>query len=182
MLRLGLATPSKSASAAAASQEQDSLRDAFHLPGAAAAARRPLCDGSGSVGVASEQESTTASNSEHDEDANSVGNDATSSERPCAKAPGLRAKTRVGSFVSLPPGLRAPPGTPSHGSALHKIGTCWPCAYFWKHEGCPKGEDCLYCHLCPQGEMKLRKRSKQAMMRLGLATPRAAAGAQGEEA
>lgn len=174
MLRLGLATPKP-----APPESQDPFQQAFNLAAAG------WCDDKRSQrsreslgGGSSEQESTTASNSELEEDANSVGNDAGSAEVPCSEA-GSKARTRVGSFVGLPPGLRAPPGTPSHGSSLHKIGNCWPCAYFWKDGGCPNGEDCGYCHLCPQGEMKLRKRSKQAMMRLGLATPKA--GLAGDE-
>jgi hypothetical protein len=72
----------------------------------------------------------------------------------------------------FPPGLSAPPGTPSHGSALHAAGNCRPCAWYWKPAGCQNGESCGHCHLCPEGELKSRKISKVAMMRLGLATPK----------
>jgi len=71
----------------------------------------------------------------------------------------------------LPPGLPPPLGTPSRGSMLHGIGNCRPCAWFWKHGGCQNGVDCEYCHLCPAGEIKSRKKVKQTMMQLGLATP-----------
>jgi len=62
----------------------------------------------------------------------------------------------------FPPGLQPPPGIPNHGSALHGSGTCRPCAWFWKYPGCQKGQDCGHCHLCPDGEIKVRKKAKQA--------------------
>jgi hypothetical protein len=70
-----------------------------------------------------------------------------------------------------PPGLRAPPGIPSHGSGLHSIGACRPCAWHWKQGGCKNGVECMRCHLCPEGETKSRKKTKVACLRLGLATP-----------
>merc|ERR1712048_1087178 len=72
-----------------------------------------------------------------------------------------------------PPGLVAPPGTPSLGGMKHGNGGCKPCAWFWKPQGCQNGSECLHCHLCPMDELKNRKRSKAAMFRLGLATPKA---------
>jgi len=53
------------------------------------------------------------------------------------------------------------PGT-STGSVLHSSGNCKPCAWYWKSQGCANGEDCLHCHLCPQGEVKRRKKQKKA--------------------
>lgn len=157
MLRLGLATPKP-----APVTELDLLAKAFSF--AAASFGDPRAPWAGRR--ASEPESTTASNSELEDDS------AGSAEAPGLEAPGPLAKTRAGSFMGLPPGLRAPPGTPSHGSALHRLGQCWPCANFWKQGGCTLGEECGYCHLCPQNEIKMRPASKQAMMRLGLATPK----------
>mmetsp|Transcript_146385 Transcript_146385/g.272600 ORF Transcript_146385/g.272600 Transcript_146385/m.272600 type:complete len:360 (-) Transcript_146385:198-1277(-) len=81
-----------------------------------------------------------------------------------------------------PPGLPAPVGMPSRGSALHHTGTCKPCAWFWKPKGCQNGKDCLHCHLCPDGEIKARKKSKLVMMRLGLATPKAMLTHSGQDA
>lgn len=74
-------------------------------------------------------------------------------------------------IARFPPGLSPPSGTPSHGSVLHGSGHCRPCAWFWKLGGCLNGEDCAHCHLCPEGEIKARKKAKQTMMQLGLATP-----------
>jgi hypothetical protein len=75
--------------------------------------------------------------------------------------------------MAPPPGLQPPPGTPSHGSLMHSVGNCRPCSWFWKPEGCRNGDECLHCHLCPADEIKSRRRSKFAIMRLGLATPKA---------
>jgi len=60
-----------------------------------------------------------------------------------------------GSFRSYPPPQR------SAGSDLHATGGCKPCAWMYKDEsGCRNGESCKYCHLCPPGEVKRRKRDK----------------------
>mmetsp|Transcript_42154 Transcript_42154/g.106100 ORF Transcript_42154/g.106100 Transcript_42154/m.106100 type:complete len:417 (+) Transcript_42154:61-1311(+) len=67
--------------------------------------------------------------------------------------------------VQFPPGLRPPPNTPSHGSVFHARGTCRPCAWFWKPQSCLNGQDCEHCHLCPEGELKSRKKLKQRSRR-----------------
>jgi len=74
--------------------------------------------------------------------------------------------------LRVPPGLDPPVGTPSHGSVLHEMGGCRPCAWYWKPGSCQNGKNCLHCHSCPEGELKARKKAKQTMMRLGLATPK----------
>jgi hypothetical protein len=71
-----------------------------------------------------------------------------------------------------PPGLKAPPNTPSHGSVMHTLGNCRPCAWFHKEKGCQNGRECNYCHVCTDGELKSRKKNKQVAMRLGLVTPK----------
>lgn len=73
----------------------------------------------------------------------------------------------------FPPGLVPPPGAPSHGSVLHSTRNCRPCAWFWKPTGCQNGQQCGHCHLCPEGELRARKKAKQTVMRYGLATPKA---------
>lgn len=80
----------------------------------------------------------------------------------------------VFSALPPPPGLRPPPGTPSHGSVLHEIGACRPCAWYWKKGGCKNGLECRHCHLCPEGEQETRRKARVTCMRLGLTTPRAA--------
>jgi len=86
--------------------------------------------------------------------------------------PPTPSQSQTGSAFPGPPGLSAPPGTPSHGSTLHGSGNCRPCAWFWKPGGCQNGKDCGHCHLCPEGEIKTRKKNKTTAMRLGLATPK----------
>jgi len=53
----------------------------------------------------------------------------------------------------------------SKGAALHSTGGCMPCPWFWKPQGCLNGEECLRCHLCPEGELKARRRAKTAELR-----------------
>jgi len=61
---------------------------------------------------------------------------------------------------------------PSAGSALHDgTGRCSPCAWFWKPRGCQSGASCGYCHLCPEGELKSRKKAKVAAIRMGALEP-----------
>eukprot|EP00445_Apocalathium_hangoei_P037666 CAMPEP_0203944448 /NCGR_PEP_ID=MMETSP0359-20131031/80204_1 /ASSEMBLY_ACC=CAM_ASM_000338 /TAXON_ID=268821 /ORGANISM="Scrippsiella Hangoei, Strain SHTV-5" /LENGTH=513 /DNA_ID=CAMNT_0050875469 /DNA_START=23 /DNA_END=1564 /DNA_ORIENTATION=- len=129
-----------------------------------------------------EKDTTTTASGSEDEVASSGGGSTGENEKSGNKCSSdgkqPEAKTRLGSFVSLPPGLQVPPGTPSHGSTLHNMGNCWPCSQFWKASGCPNDSACGYCHLCPEGEMKLRKRSRKAMMRLGLCSPKVDSAAQ----
>lgn len=60
---------------------------------------------------------------------------------------------------------------PSKGSQLHGQITedgqpaCQPCAWFHKASGCQNGANCTRCHLCPEGELKLRKKQKLARLR-----------------
>lgn len=54
---------------------------------------------------------------------------------------------------------------PSVGSATHADGNCSPCAWFWKPTGCRSGQDCTFCHLCPEGARKAMKKAKVAMLR-----------------
>jgi hypothetical protein len=54
----------------------------------------------------------------------------------------------------------------SIGSELHAIGQCRPCGWFWKPTGCQNGAECLHCHLCPEGEIKIRKIRKVKAQKL----------------
>lgn len=56
---------------------------------------------------------------------------------------------------------------PSQGSKLHGSGECKPCAWLWKERGCANGKECVYCHLCPAGELKKRKKAKVQAIRAG---------------
>lgn len=60
----------------------------------------------------------------------------------------------------------------SAGSALHGTGNCQPCAWFWKAgRGCQNASTCSYCHLCPDGELKTRKKAKLNAIRMGVLEP-----------
>jgi hypothetical protein len=55
----------------------------------------------------------------------------------------------------------------SEGSAQHSLGTCKPCAFLWKSdEGCQNGTSCKFCHMCPPGEVKRRKKDKLAVRKM----------------
>lgn len=49
----------------------------------------------------------------------------------------------------------------SKGSDLHDSRQCKPCAWFWKPQGCQNGRHCQHCHVCPEGELKERKKAKR---------------------
>jgi len=75
------------------------------------------------------------------------------------------------SLTMFPPGLKPPQGIPSLGSILHANKLCRPCAWFWRADGCRNDSQCSHCHLCPEGEIKARKKSKLQKMQQGLSTP-----------
>lgn len=50
---------------------------------------------------------------------------------------------------------------------VHERGECKPCAYFLlKVDGCRWGANCEFCHLCPPGELKKRKKEKAKTMKI----------------
>mmetsp|Transcript_34014 Transcript_34014/g.90176 ORF Transcript_34014/g.90176 Transcript_34014/m.90176 type:complete len:229 (-) Transcript_34014:546-1232(-) len=53
----------------------------------------------------------------------------------------------------------------SAGSAGHEEGSCRPCAWFWRPQGCANGADCRHCHLCRIGEVKARRKANRASVR-----------------
>merc|ERR1711953_147366 len=54
---------------------------------------------------------------------------------------------------------------PSVGSLSHSAGSCKPCAWFWKPKGCVNGTECKHCHLCPQDELRRRKKAKVSQLK-----------------
>jgi len=54
---------------------------------------------------------------------------------------------------------------PSVGSVEHTSGNCRPCAWFWKRQGCRNSAECRHCHLCPESELKRRKKEKVQALR-----------------
>ena len=53
----------------------------------------------------------------------------------------------------------------SVGSELHQSGQCLPCAHFFKSRGCSLASACNFCHQCPEGEQKMRRKVKDAQLR-----------------
>mmetsp|Transcript_27943 Transcript_27943/g.88793 ORF Transcript_27943/g.88793 Transcript_27943/m.88793 type:complete len:106 (-) Transcript_27943:95-412(-) len=49
------------------------------------------------------------------------------------------------------------PAVPNIGSKSHYLRLCRPCAFVHKG-GCANGWECSFCHLCPAGEKRLRKK------------------------
>lgn len=47
----------------------------------------------------------------------------------------------------------------------HFSGKCQPCVYFFKPDSCRWGVECDFCHLCPEGEIRKRKKEKMRAMR-----------------
>jgi hypothetical protein len=78
-----------------------------------------------------------------------------------------------GGACAMPQGPLSPSSgaPPSIGSVDHeRIGpdgqpVCQPCAWFYKDSGCRNAQSCRYCHLCPSGELKNRKKIKIARLR-----------------
>jgi len=64
---------------------------------------------------------------------------------------------------------------PSTGSALHLVGKCRPCAWFYKSQGCLNSRACAHCHICPEGELRQRRKAKVVAMRMGALVPTARA-------
>lgn len=144
-----------------------------------------LASDQGSAHEDEESSSTTASFASdadlelHPTDAAAGGRRGCSSAAPVERP---KAAAAVG-VPAPPPGLPAPESPPqasgsqnalSWGSALHAIGECRPCAWFWKSSGCENAEECGFCHACLPGELKARKKAKRqsrAISRLGLVTP-----------
>eukprot|EP00438_Fugacium_kawagutii_P017530 Skav224555 [mRNA] locus=scaffold2085:88776:89393:+ [translate_table: standard] len=53
----------------------------------------------------------------------------------------------------------------SVGAALHSQGDCKPCAWFWRPQGCTRGEACQHCHLCPPGALQRNKRRNRQLLK-----------------
>lgn len=60
---------------------------------------------------------------------------------------------------------------PSRGSALHRLGTCRPCA-FVHQEGCRSGANCEFCHMCDAGARRRLRRERLRRARAARAAAR----------
>mmetsp|Transcript_18699 Transcript_18699/g.51317 ORF Transcript_18699/g.51317 Transcript_18699/m.51317 type:complete len:266 (+) Transcript_18699:81-878(+) len=67
-------------------------------------------------------------------------------------------------------GVLGSPEVPTVGSQGHIFGNCKPCAFVYKG-GCASGVECKFCHLCPPGEKKQRKKERKAVRRCMLTRP-----------
>jgi len=55
----------------------------------------------------------------------------------------------------------------SEKAVAHQRGQCRPCAYFfYKEDGCRQAAACKFCHICPHGEIRRRKREKREQRKL----------------
>mmetsp|Transcript_40569 Transcript_40569/g.75535 ORF Transcript_40569/g.75535 Transcript_40569/m.75535 type:complete len:261 (+) Transcript_40569:73-855(+) len=96
-------------------------------------------------------------------------------KKPGPQRPSVEEQMRLESLTHNQPlwkqhGLKT--DVPSQGSAMHSSGQCKPCAWFWKSRGCSNAVFCDYCHLCPPGALKERKKAKIAAIRAGIIAPR----------
>lgn len=82
-------------------------------------------------------------------------------------APGSIAPVSSPACMSPASAAAAPsPGSADHGKFdSHGEALCQPCAWFYKGSGCQNGATCRRCHICPEGELKLRKKQKIAKLR-----------------
>mmetsp|Transcript_120436 Transcript_120436/g.239695 ORF Transcript_120436/g.239695 Transcript_120436/m.239695 type:complete len:232 (-) Transcript_120436:44-739(-) len=82
-------------------------------------------------------------------------------------APGPQLNPLADEFLQQKEGA---PRLLSQGSMLHGTGYCRPCAWFHKPVGCQSQEECGFCHVCPEGALKTKKKSKLALKRLSITT------------
>lgn len=83
--------------------------------------------------------------------------------------PALQQQARPGEVAPSgpegPPAFANGPFVMNHGSLSHSVGNCSPCAFLHKDpRGCLHGRNCKFCHICPPGELKRRKKEKLARM------------------
>lgn len=68
-----------------------------------------------------------------------------------------RCSSAPGALLSCAFQIQKPPSM----EELHERRECTPCAYFAiKADGCRRGSECGFCHLCPADELKNRKKQK----------------------
>jgi len=90
-------------------------------------------------------------------------------------------KPRLDLDKALPEENQGSPECPSIGSAGHHLGICKPCDFMYRTD-CRAGFSCQFCHLCPPGETRRRKKQKQAARRAFVSATQAQAAAQAAHA
>lgn len=84
---------------------------------------------------------------------------------PQGPRPTISLEANLQPASELQPGVSVSVGSAVHGLIEDGQPVCQPCAWFYKESGCLNAAACRYCHLCPQGELKSRKKQKIARLR-----------------
>lgn len=92
---------------------------------------------------------------------------------------GVSRSTQLVAAQPAPSATDALTESESQKSLRHSTGQCRPCAWFYRPSGCKNAEACGYCHLCPAGELKARKKNKIVALRTGALAPATAGGGWG---
>eukprot|EP00927_Polykrikos_kofoidii_P051681 TRINITY_DN45470_c0_g1_i1.p1 TRINITY_DN45470_c0_g1~~TRINITY_DN45470_c0_g1_i1.p1 ORF type:complete len:185 (-),score=25.88 TRINITY_DN45470_c0_g1_i1:34-588(-) len=54
----------------------------------------------------------------------------------------------------------------SVGAIGHAAGTCRPCAWHWRPQGCQNGFECKFCHSCTDGTLKRKRYAKTLFLKI----------------
>lgn len=87
--------------------------------------------------------------------AEATASEATATETPAPAASQNRSRIPEPSLGSVGHGTVCQDGKPG----------CEPCAWFWRPGACVFAGDCKFCHMCPENELKRRKKEKVMRMR-----------------
>jgi len=77
----------------------------------------------------------------------------------------IQAELQTWTLLPLSKAATKAQASTSVGSGLHGTGSCKPCAWFWKVEGCSNSVDCRHCHACPEGEIRRRRKANHTTRR-----------------
>jgi len=83
---------------------------------------------------------------------------------PPSPRPHFRERDLAETLAMPPPSGLWHASLPSVGSVHHGTGRCKPCGWFWKASGCANGRECCHCHLCPESEVRTRRKAKLALI------------------
>lgn len=48
----------------------------------------------------------------------------------------------------------------SLGAEFHEDNECRPCAWNWRPSGCVNATECVFCHMCPEGALRSKKKQR----------------------
>jgi len=69
----------------------------------------------------------------------------------------------------------------SEGADRHFGSLCRPCAWNWRPSGCENGSTCNFCHLCPEGALRQKRRQTERRRKEERQALRAAGFAKGDK-